>query len=88
MYANIENITHLKMTSERSKHRDFFVLVFISKLISIKKLPVLIKVYRKTEHYMVTWRYDISLLMSENISNHSFAALPWEIFFITRREMS
>ena len=36
---------------------------------------------------MVTWRYEISLLMLKKIF-HTFAALTLEIFFNTRREIS
>ena len=39
------------------------------------------------EHYMVAWRYEISLLVLKKII-HSFAALTHEIFFNTRREVS
>ena len=35
---------------------------------------------------MVTWRYEISLLMLKKIF-HSFASLTREIFFNTRREI-
>ena len=45
-----------------------------------------IGVYIIKEHYMVTWRYDISLLLLKKIF-HSLAALTREIFFNTRREI-
>ena len=38
MLIKKKKFTHLKMTSERSKRRDFFALVFISKSISKKLL--------------------------------------------------
>ena len=36
---------------------------------------------------MVSWRYEMSLLVLKKIF-HSFAALTREIFFNTRREIS
>ena len=45
-----------------------------------------IGVYIIIEHYMVTWRYEISLLMLKKLF-HLFAALTREIFFNTQREI-
>ena len=44
IYANLKIFTHLKMTSERSKRRDFLALVFISKSISKKLIIKKIKI--------------------------------------------